>query len=228
MGANYLTSNDRNQNTAMIFPKQLYFRITQFGNSKASALKVGRFEFNDGTELAPKNASLAAVKRDRVNQRLIGTFGFTHVGRSFDGMQYSYSKPSGNFTFVGAVPTRGVFQTDGWGWNKAAFGYASYTRPWGKGRHAAETRVLALYYDDWRKVLKTDNRTAAARTADSGNLRIQTYGGHTQHALDTKKANLDLLVWGVAQTGDWGIQPEFRSWDIGVVFRQRSTSVRCG
>ena len=104
------------------------------------------------------------------------------------------------------MPTRGVIQTDGWGWNQTAFGYASFTRPWGKAKHAAETRLFALYYDDWRQVLKTDDRPVAARRLDLANIRIWTFGGHTLHSLDTKAANLDLLLWGAAQTGRWGVQ----------------------
>ena len=106
-----------------------------------------------------------------------------------------------------AVPTRGVFQTDGWGWNKTAFGYAAYTKPWGKGAHAGETRVLALYYDDWRNgVVKTDNRSLVARRADqTADIRIGTFGGHSIHAFDTKKVTYDLMVWGVGQTGKWGV-----------------------
>ena len=68
LGANYLLANDRNQNVAMIFPKQLFVRIKQQGGSKANSLRIGRFEFLDGSETTPKNASLAAVKRDRVSQ----------------------------------------------------------------------------------------------------------------------------------------------------------------
>ena len=206
LGANYFTANNRSQNAAMLFPKQLYVRITQFGDSKASALKAGRFEFLDGGETTSKNASMQAVKRDRVTQRLIGNFGFSDVGRSFDGMQYSYAKPGGTFTFVGAVPTRGVFQVDGWGWNKTAFGYTSFVKPWGKGKHTAETRLLAIYYDDFRRVVKTDNRTAAARAGDFANIRIWTAGGNSLHLLNPKAATLDALVWGVLQGGKWGTQ----------------------
>jgi hypothetical protein len=222
MGANYLTSNDRNRNTAMIFPRQLYVRFTQLGGSKAHALKLGRFDFSDGSETTPKNASLAAIKRDRINQRLIGGFGFTHVGRSFDGLQYSYNKPSGNFTFVGALPTRGVFQTDGWGWNSTAVGYASYTKPWSKKKYASETRVFALYYDDWRQVLKTDTRPVAVRRADTANLHISTFGGHSLHAVDTGAGALDLLLWGAAQTGRWGVQDHRASaFDIEAGFQPK-------
>jgi hypothetical protein len=137
--------------------------------------------------------------------RLIGHFGWTHVGRSFDGMHYSLTKPGGNFTFVGAVPTRGVFQVDGWGQTNTTFGYAAYTRPLKQGRHEAETRVLGLYYQDWRRILKTDSRALTTRRADLANIRIATFGGHSVHTWQTKPAVFDLLLWGVGQTGTWGL-----------------------
>src|SRR5580765_7010708 len=97
-GSNYLAANSGSQNTAMLFPKQVYIRFNGLAGVKAQSLQIGRFEFNDGSEIAPKNATLAAVKRDRVTQRLIGTFGFTDVGRSFDGLHYVLGNASSNFT----------------------------------------------------------------------------------------------------------------------------------
>jgi hypothetical protein len=206
LGSNYFTANDGRQNSAMIFPKQLYVRFDGFGQDKRHKLRIGRFEFLDGSEVAPKNATLATLKRDRVNQRLIGAFGWSDVGRSFDGVHYSYATPTDNFTFVGAVPTRGVFQVDGWGWNKVGFGYGSYTHEWGQGRHTADTRFFMIEYDDWRHILKSDNRPLAVRRADLQNIRIDTYGGHTLHAFTTGAGTYDLLLWGAAQTGRWGVQ----------------------
>jgi len=196
LGASYFVANSRSQYSAMVFGKQGFVRFRN--------LEIGRFEFLDGSEATPKNATLAALKRDRVNQRLIGNFGWSDVQRSFDGVQYLDSQPGGTFTFVGAVPTRGVFQTDGWGETDTAFGYAAYTKPWGSGLHAAETRVMAIYYDDWRSVLKTDNRPLAARSTDFDNIRIGTFGGHHMSAFTTGAGTLDLLAWGVGQTGRWG------------------------
>jgi len=204
LGASYFVANSKSQNTAMIFAKQGYLRFRNLGGSDAQSLKIGRFEFLDGSETTPKNSTLAAIKRDRVVQRLIGNFGWADVQRSFDGLQYLYSKPSGTFTFVGAVPTRGVFQTDGWGETNTAFGYAAYTKPWGAGVHSAETRVMAIYYDDWRPILKTDDRPLALRRTDFDNIRIATFGGHHLSAFATPAGTLDLLAWGVAQTGAWG------------------------
>jgi len=169
---------------------------------------VGRFEFNDGSELAPKNTTLATLKRDRVSQRLIGAFGWSDVGRSFDGARFSYSKPTNDFTFVAAIPTRGVFQTDGWGWNRAAFGYGAFTHEWGHGKHAADTRFFVLDYDDWRHILKTDNRPAAMRAGDKVNIRIETFGAHSLHAVTSSAGTIDALAWGAVQTGRWGTQTQ--------------------
>jgi hypothetical protein len=207
-GSNYFTANGGHRNVAMIFPRQLYAKFNLAGD-KGNTLQLGRFTFIDGTELAPKNATLAALKRDRVAQRLLGDFGFSDVGRSFDGAHYSYSPTSSdNLTVIAAVPTRGVFQVDGWGWNRVGFGYAAYTHEWGSGHHAADTRVFAIEYDDWRHILKTDNRPVAVRKADTENIVINTFGGHSLHAFDTGAGTVNVMFWGAGQTGRWGLQKQ--------------------
>lgn len=202
LGANYFLANDRERNSIGLFPKQAWLRFKQ----NRHALRVGRFEYMDGAETAPKNATLAAVKRDRVNMRLLGHFGWAHVGRSFDGAHYTYNHRGGNFTAIGATPTRGVFQTDGWGETHTAFVYAAHTWAWGKGKHAADTRLFFLRYHDWRQVLKTDNRPLTTRRADLDRIRIETFGGHSAHAADTAGATFDFLLWAAVQTGRWGTQ----------------------
>jgi hypothetical protein len=207
LGSNYFTANSNQQYSAMAFAKQLYGRY-HFGDKRAQSFQAGRFEFNDASELTPKDATLATLKRDRISQRLIGTFGWSDVGRSFDGFRYSWSEPSADFTFVAVTPTRGVFQTDGWGWNRIGFAYAAFTKDWGHGNHAADTRFFAIDYDDFRHILKTDNRPLAVRKGDTENIHIQTWGGHSLHALTTKTGTLDALAWGALQTGRWGTQTQ--------------------
>jgi len=199
-GATYYVANNKSQYSAMPFAKQGFLRF----KSGSQTFRFGRFEFLDGSEVTPKDATLAAVKRDRIQQRLLGNFGWAHVGRSFDGFQYLYSKPSGTFTLVGARPTRGAFQTDGWGELNIAFGYAAYTKPWTSVAYTSETRLLGLYYDDWRPILKTYNRPTAARRTYLDNIRIYTFGGHHLSTLATKAAAVDFLAWGVGQAGQWG------------------------
>ncbi|MBX7245375.1 MAG: alginate export family protein [Candidatus Sumerlaeaceae bacterium] len=213
LGANYFLANGRSRNSAMLFPKQGFLRVKNLFGDKAQSLRFGRFEYIDGTEMTPKSPTLAALKLSRINQRLIGNFGWAHVGRSYDGAHYVYNKPTGNFTLMAGIPTRGVFQTDGWGWNRSGLGYAAYTKPHGKGSHAAETRLFAMYYHDWRQVLKTDNRPLAVRRGDLNNIRIGTFGAHSIHAVESKKGTFDVVLWGAGQTGRWGVQ-DHRGWAI--------------
>lgn len=205
LGANYVSANGGMRNTTMIFPKQLFFRWDGIGGDKRHKLRLGRFEFFDGTEMTPKNATLAAVKGARANQRLISNFGFSDVQRSFDGVHYAFTTPSTDVTFVAAVPTRGVFQVDGWGWNKVGFGYGSITHEWGSGRHSADSRFFVIEYDDWRHIVKVDNRPIAARSTDRDNILIHTFGGHSAHVFETQRATYDVVFWGAVQTGRWGV-----------------------
>jgi hypothetical protein len=200
LGANYFLGNDRSRNAAMIFPKQAFVRLKQ----GAHALRAGRFEFNDGTETAPADATLAWLKRERISQRLIGTFGWTHVGRSFDGAQYTWNSKTTNLTVLGVLPTRGVFQADGWGNLHVGLGYAALTRNYSGKKHSADARVFGIYYQDWRAVLKTDNRPLALRSTDMANIRIGSFGGHYLHKIETAAGAVDLMGWGLGQTGRWG------------------------
>jgi hypothetical protein len=98
----------------MLFPIQGFLRFKRLFGSRSNSLRIGRFEFADGGETTPQDKTLALIKRDRINQRLIGQFTFTHVQRSFYGVHYQHDTPKLNWTLVGAFPTRGVFQVDGW------------------------------------------------------------------------------------------------------------------
>ncbi len=204
VGGNYWSANKRETNAAMIFPRQANLRFKDIAGIKGQSLKIGRFDFADGSETTPKNAALAALKTARINMRMLGNFGWTHVGRSFDGFHYSLAKPGGTLTAIAAIPTRGVFQVDGWGQTKTAFTYLSYAMPTGVEKSAGELRVFNLYYHDWRHIPKTDNRPAAARNADLANIGIFTWGGHYIHALQTTAGTADLLLWGALQHGRWG------------------------
>lgn len=208
LGGNYYGANDNRNNAAMLFPKQGYIRIKRLFGDENQSLRLGRFEWMEGAEATPKDATLAALRRDRIAQRLIGPFGWSHVGRSFDGFHYSANtrKSRVNYTVVGALPTRGAFQVDGWGNLKVGFLYGSMTGQVGGGKSVGEWRAMAIYYQDWRHVLKTDNRPAAVRQLDYNNIQIGTYGGHYIHKWDTSAGDVDVLLWGVLQNGKWGRQ----------------------
>ncbi|MBZ5607562.1 MAG: alginate export family protein [Acidobacteriia bacterium] len=204
-GASYFAANKNNTNAALPFAKQGFVRFKGLGGVDGQSLKLGRMEFIDGTEITPANATLAALKRDRIAHRLLGNFAFSDVGRSFDGAQYVLNGRKLNFTFLAARPTRGVFQVDGWGELNINVFYGALTGQIGGTKRASEWRLFGLGYSDYRdNVVKTDNRPLALRRADSGHISIGTYGGHFLHTVDTPAGALDVLFWGALQTGTWG------------------------
>ena len=205
LGAAYFAVNGSNANTAALFLKQGSLAWKHIGGIAGQSLKIGRIEFNDGAEIAPRNPTLAALKRDRVNQRLLGSFGFSDAGRSLDAAQYALTRGGLNITAVAGRPTQGVFQLNGWGELNINVFYGAVTKEFGGDEHAGEWRVFAVGFDDYRHgVLKTDNRPLAVRTADTAAIAIGTYGGHYLQTATTPAGAVDLLFWGAVQTGAWG------------------------
>jgi hypothetical protein len=200
LGGNYYAANDNQQNSAFIFLKQAFLR---WGGAHSS-VRFGRMEFVDGSEVKPKDPTLATLKTERIGQRLLGNFGYSDVMRSFDGGQFTYTSGPWTLTALGALPTRGVFQVDGWGWVKTPVTYAALTRQVEFGNSHAEWRAFGVYYNDQRNLVATDNRSAAARAADARNISIGTYGGHLILVTPTDVGSFDLLGWGALQSGSWG------------------------
>lgn len=199
LGATYFAANG-DRHAAALFVKQASFRFNEIGEKQS--IRVGRIEFTEGTEVTPRNATLATLKRDRVAQRLVGNFGFTHVGRSFDGIQWVVNGDKLNLTVFGGRPTKGVFQVDGWGELDINVFYGALTA---QREDVAEWRVFGIGYSDYRdNVLKTDNRPPGDRRADAERIDIATFGGHYLHVARTSAGPLDFLLWGALQTGKWG------------------------
>ncbi len=203
LGGTYFAANGNNTSVANAFIKQGFVRFKAFGSASA---KFGRFEYFDGTELKPADATLATLVQTRIAHRLISNFGFSAVQRSFDGVQASWSPGENNFTFVAARPTRGVFQVDGMGELDIDVYYGAFTRSMTTAHDAMEFRIFSLGYIDHRTtVLKTDNRPQAVRAADLGKIEIATFGAdYAQVVNSTTSGKFDFLGWGAIQTGSWG------------------------
>src|SRR6185369_7180329 len=187
-----------------------YLRFKGFGGEKENRLTIGRFEFIEGMEPGTKDKTLAALKTMRIAHRLIGNFAFSVTGRSEDGVHLSLSAPgNSNFTFAAARPTRGVFQVDGLGELDVAWEYGAFTKPFTFHNGAGEVHVFGLGYQDARAVTKTDNRPLAVRAGVDRfeNINLGSFGAHYLHVVNTSSAGKwDFLLWGVGQTGRWGVQ----------------------
>jgi hypothetical protein len=206
LGATYLAANDGDENAIGLFPKQAFVRLGPPPGTRGHSLRVGRFEFADGGEYTPRQPTLAALKRERIAHRLLGPFTFTHVGRSLDGAHYSFDSPTANITLLGALPTRGAFDVEGLSSLDVRVGYGAVTRAFDWPGGSGEWRLFALLYDDGRPTLKTDNRAAPVRLDDRESITLTTLGAHYLHSFGVGRTEVDLLLWGALQTGDWGVQ----------------------
>jgi len=203
LGGTYFAANGHQDASAAL--RQGFVRIKGIFGDRASRLRLGRFEFSDGAEVAPSDPMLAALKRTRIAQRLIGPFGFSHVGRGFDGIEYVRDAGSNNITFLAARPTEGVFQLRSWNELDVDFYYGAFTRSFSRDTAKSEARVFLLQYHDGRSAVKTDNRPAALRAADTRDIRLTTLGGHYAGVLEAGPGRVDFLVWAAGQSGQWGL-----------------------
>lgn len=197
-GGTYFAANDGDSNAANVFVKQAWAR---FGTERL-ALRAGRFELIDGAEVTPKDPLLAGVKRTRVAHRLLGNFGFTHVGRSLDGLQLT-SSPNATWQITGVLgrPTAGAFTVEGGGGiEDVGLLYVAGTR----SDAASDLRLFAIAYADRRELVKTDNRPAPVRNADREDIEISTIGAHYLRVMPVRTGKIDMMFWGVVQGGTWG------------------------
>lgn len=181
------------------FLKQGFVTLRRRGASAT----VGRFEYRDGLETVPADATLAAVKKTRIAERLVGTFDFTHVTRSFDGVRLVWDAAAWNATAIAVRPTHGGFEVSA---NRsiddvglAGLALTGKRLPVGP---PVDVRLFYLYYEDRRRLPKTDNVPPVPRP-DTGAIALHTFGAHALAALDAGPGVADLLLWSAGQGGDW-------------------------
>lgn len=210
LGAVYFLHN-RAENDASVFLKQGFVHLKKLGLAGLS-LKGGRFEFSEGSEVKADEPTLDWLKNARLSQRLIGPFGFSHVGRSFDGFVAAYTAKPFNVTAMASHPTQGGFDLAGMKEMDdvdLAYGALNLTRP--SFAPNGDGRLFYVYYGDDRGLLKSDNRPLDVRTLDRDEITIHTAGAHWIHAIPLAAGPIDLLGWGAYQAGDWGTL-DHRGW----------------
>ncbi len=212
LGPVYLSHN-RRQNDASVFLKQAHLTLKQLG-IPGLRLRGGRHSLAGGAEVMSKDPTIDWIKRMRVSQRLLGPFGWSHVGRSYDGFTLSWTRGAYNFTLHGSHPTQAGFDLAG---NKTIDDidilYAGFnlTRP--EFAKLTDARLFYIYYADGRNLLPTDNRPAAERSRR--HLAINMGGGNLIQVVPTGAGPIDLMGWGVVQGGDWG-QQDHHGWAFAV------------
>lgn len=177
----------------------------------------GRMRFLDGSETVAPDANMQWVKSQRVAERLIGPFDYTHIGRSFDGIRVAGDTDALNLTGFALWPTSGGYEISAGRGMDVNLAGASATWKDHPGFERTEARAFWIYYHDGRPsdgdVVVLDTRPLAARQADHRDLDVHTLGADVVHVEPIGPGKADALVWVVGQVGDWQSQSQ-KSWAI--------------
>jgi hypothetical protein len=113
LGLGAAHSANNNGQDATLFVHQAYLRFKHFF-SEHTSLCLGRFEFAEGREAMPEDATLAWLKQKRIAERLLSTFFFTDVQTALDGAQFVWDSPKLNIDLLAARMTSGGVRLNGW------------------------------------------------------------------------------------------------------------------
>ncbi len=197
--------NTRSRDQGEPFLKQGNFTLQEIPGMPGVSFTGGRFEYADGGESIPTEPGLAWLKRERISQRLVGPFGYTHVTRSLDGARLVYDTAQINVTGFGSRPTQGGFEVSANPELDIWLAGLALTLKQIEGMAPLDARGFYLYYRDNRDdAPKVDNRPAPARSADRRDIAVHTWGGHAIARVDAGPGKADGLLWAAVQAGDWG------------------------
>ena len=208
LGGAYYRDNGNSVNPNEVFLRQGYLnlKLQKLVGLPGATLKGGRFEVNEGLEYKTGDAKFDQLKASRVASRLIGTFDYSNVSRTFDGFSTAYDNPSLNVTLTAVHPNQGGFNVHGEDEiSKIDLAYAGITSKKGVLLPDTEARLFYVYYGDQRSETQVvDNRPAAQRPLlSNSNLSIHTIGTHWLTVQKLGTGSVDGMVWGAYQFGDW-------------------------
>jgi len=222
IGAVYYNDSGKDVNRGEVFLKQGYlnFKLKKLVGLPNMFFKAGRFELNDGLEYKTGDAKFDMLKTTRVSQRLIGSFDWTHITRSFDGLSLAYDDPAYNASLYATHPTQGGFNINAQDEiSHIDLAYAAFTAKRGTLIPDTEARLFYIYYgDDRNAVSAVDNRTAPPGKAtallnsnkllSNSSLSLHTIGTHLLTVTKLGPGAIDGMVWGAYQFGDWTNQSQ--------------------
>jgi hypothetical protein len=177
------------------------FRLRQlFGEARLDSenwLRVGRQDIKNATAVNYKDANWQYLKHKRLGQRLVGGVGWTHGERSYDGVSGRMEQDGHVLHLYVAEPTTGVFEIDrGYKRQKnVIFGGLDWTIE--RGTWFDNTELSAFF------VGYSDDRDAQKVAGFFGEIKAYTFGFSALGVYPVGPGNLDVILWGAAQVGQY-------------------------
>lgn len=188
------------RSSRQVYLKSAHVTLRTLGGSLA--VQVGRMPYTSGAERASGVPKIEAVKRARIDSRLVGEFEWSLYQRAFDGARLDWSGRAAQVTASAFRPTQGGFEdAAGVGISRLGVYSGVVTTAPGALVPESELQVFAHAYDDDRQVAaRPDN---AGRPAAAVHVGVVTVGTHVVGARRSGAGELDWLAWAALQTGSW-------------------------
>jgi hypothetical protein len=164
--------------------------------SEGIGIRAGRQDIKLGTQAMYSEANWRYLKIKRASQRLVGTVGWSHGERSNDAIAGSYETDNHHLYAFVANPTTGVFDIDD-AYKRQEdilYGGISWTAKRGALIPNTEVRSFVLGYQDDRSM---------AKGGLPDEVEIYTAGFSAIGIYPMGPGNVDLLIWGAIQVGDF-------------------------
>jgi Alginate export len=186
-------------------------------------VQIGRMGYASGGEGVSGVPKIEAVKRQRLDSRLVGEFEWSIYQRAYDGLRADWTRGPARVTASALRPTQGGFE-DAAGVSMddlTIVNGAGTFRP-GSPVPGAEWQLFAHYYDDSRQVSgRPDNSGRAASRAD---VQVGTFGTSIVGAYAVPSGQVDVLGWLAVQNGSWYDQSH-RAWSAALEAGHQWTDV---
>jgi hypothetical protein len=194
----YDHSGDTSSN--QVYLKAAHVAFRRLGG--ALDVQVGRMPYTGGAERPSGVPKIEAVKRQRIDSRLLGEFEWSLYQRAFDGVRVDWAGRAVQATGTAFRPTQGGFEeAAGVSISGIDVFSGALTTAVGALVPRSEVQVFAHRYNDGRPVTGRPDNTG--RTAPNVDVGITTLGAHVVGSRPAGRGEMDLMLWTAGQFGRW-------------------------
>jgi hypothetical protein len=201
-GALYFDQSGKRENPQQIYLRYANLRFPNVG--PGIDLQVGRMGYTSGAEAPSGVPKIEAVKRQRLDSRMVGEFEWSFYQRGFDGIRVDATRTRWRATGIAVMPTQGGFArvagptiTD-----IVVAGATLSSRPAdGTARSHTQLQGFGLLYHDRRPVTQRPDNTGRPVTAVD--IDVTTFGGAVVGAYPAGPGEADVFGWVAVQAGNW-------------------------
>lgn len=199
-GALYYAQGGQHTLVGRLYPRYAHIRLKNV--AAGLDVQVGRQAYASGAESPSGVPKIEAVKRQRVDARLVGEFEWSLYQRSYDGVRAEWSRPEVRLTGAAFMPTQGGFarESEKTMTDVVLAGLTLDVRP-SPSRANTALQAFLWHYGDARRVTGRPDNTG--RVAGRADVSVTTIGGSVIGAYSAGNGQVDVLGWIAAQTGSW-------------------------